>query len=295
MTPEPTSGHSLQQAARTAYLSATWITERLRAAETAIRTAEAERRAAAIADTLSATRDYLTRFVAFPSQQAADAASLFTAYTHIASRFNVAPRLLIEAEEHGCGKSTLRRAIQHASARPLMMSRATGAAMYQALGAYNPAQPRGSCPTLFLDEMDTLTSAILGEVSGVVNAGFEAGEPIRRNRVAWNTFGPAVIVGIEVPLAESTRSRAVRIMMRRDGFGQLDRGKRIPEQAELIRTRLTRMAASLPADLAGWDAAPGPLTYRLLDKWEPMLLLAEHAGDEWTSRAYKAATTLETI
>lgn len=169
----------------------------------------------------------------------------------------MAPRLLIEAREHGCGKSTLRRAIQYAAARPLMMSRATGAAMYHALGEYAPGWPRGSCPTLFLDEMDTLSSTVLAEVSGVVNAGFEAGEPVRRLRTAYNTFGPAVIVGIKVNLAESTRSRSIRVMMRRAGFGEVERGKRIPEQAALVRARLGRMADLMGGDMAGWDAVPG--------------------------------------
>lgn len=255
------------------------------------------RRSRIISEALDAARDYLTRFVAFPAPEAADAVALYALYTHVSDRFDVAPRLWIESAEKGCGKTTLRRALEKIAARPMMMSRATGAAMYHSLGLYDPAAPRGSCPTLFLDEMDTVPQSSLMELSGVVNAGFEAGEPIRRasgrSVESFNTFGPAVIAGIELKLAESTLSRSIRIVMRRGGADQLVRPKRIAGEADLVRRRLARAAELLPADMALLDAEPRGLAYRELDKWEPLLLVAGHAAGGWPDRAYKAAAALE--
>jgi hypothetical protein len=89
----------------------------------------------------------LTRYVIFPSPQAADAVTLWTAATHAQPAWEHAPRLAVVSPLKRCGKSRLLDVVAETCHAPLITINATIAAVVRSIGQ-DP-------PTLLVDEADT--------------------------------------------------------------------------------------------------------------------------------------------
>src|SRR5450755_1438509 len=238
----------------------------------------------------------LTRYVILPSAEAAVAVALWIAATHAQDAWACAPRLVIRAPEKRCGKSRLLDIVEATCHNPLITVNGSPAAVYRSIGTDVP-------PTILLDEAATILGGKNAEGSedlrGLLNAGHQRNRPALRYDAATHTvekiptFAMAALAGIGA-MPDTIEDRAVVIRMRRRAPGE----HVAPFRHKRDRPALTTLAAAL----AGWAHAhlaelekaepPMPLEDRAADTWEPLIAIADLAGNGWPERARNAAVTL---
>jgi Protein of unknown function (DUF3631) len=245
---------------------------------------------------LTELRAAFGRYVVFPSPQAADAVTLWTAATHAQPAWEHAPRLAVVSPLKRCGKSRLLDVVAETCHAPLITVNATIAAVVRSIGA-DP-------PTLLVDEADTLWGTRKQadnneDLRGLLNAGHQRNRPMLRwditSRTAeqLDTFAMALLAAIgELP--DTIMDRAVVVRMRRRAPGEhVDpyRTRRDAPPLHDLRDRLAAWARAHSRELQ--QAAPAmPLEDRAADTWEPLVAIADLAGGDWPARARDAAATM---
>lgn len=244
------------------------------------------------ADVLDELRRALARYVVLPTDETADAVTLWIAATHAQPAWEHAPRLVITAPEKRCGKSRLLDVVEATCHDPLITVNASVAAVVRSI--------RTDPPTLLVDESDTIfgpkAKADNEDLRGILNAGHQRNRPsirfnVNRNSVEkLETFAMAALAGIG-DMPDTIMDRAVVVRMRRRAPG---------ETVRPYRTRRDRPALEELADrLHEWardnvdelqSAEPDmPVEDRAADTWEPLVAIADVAGGEWPERARAAA------
>jgi hypothetical protein len=245
---------------------------------------------------LAELRTAFTRYVLFPSPQAADAVTLWTAATHAQPAWEHAPRLAVVSPLKRCGKSRLLDVVAEACHAPLITINATIAAVVRSIGA-DP-------PTLLVDEADTLWGTrkqadANEDLRGLLNAGHQRNRPMLRwdvtSRTAeqLDTFAMALLAAIgELP--DTIMDRAVVVRMRRRAAGEQVQPYRTRRDAPPLHELRERLAAWARAHLRELQqAAPAmPLEDRAADTWEPLIAIADLAEGDWPARARDAAATM---
>lgn len=247
---------------------------------------------AAILDRLHAL---LTRYVIFPSSEAADAVTLWIAATHAQPAWAHAPRLVIRAPEKRCGKSRLLDTVEGICHNPLITVNASPAAVYRAIGSDLP-------PTLLVDEADTIFGARAEgneDLRGLLNAGHQRNRPAIR----WDnnthrlekipTFAMAALAGIGA-MPDTIEDRAVVIRMRRRAPGETVAPYRHRRDRPALHAIAVELADWIGAHLPELEAAEPvmPLEDRAADTWEPLIAVADLAGGDWPDRGRHAAEVL---
>jgi hypothetical protein len=242
----------------------------------------------------------LTKYVAFPSAEAADAVTLYAAVTHAAPHLEFATRLVIKSPVKRCGKSRLLDVLEGLVLDPLPTTNISPAALVHSIKEDKP-------PTIMLDEADAVFGKALKNdekaehLRGILNAGFTRGRPYRRWDVTIRkmencpTFALAVIAGIGsmpdtiedravvvVLQRQAPSKKAAKYRIRRDQPAVKAVGKRL---GEWVTDRATKIGNAEP-DL------PSGLNDRAEDTWEALIATADLAGGDWPGRARKAARLL---
>ncbi len=179
------------------------------------------------------------RYCVLPDRHASVAITLFTAYTHAASAFDFAPRLVLTSPEKRSGKTRCMEIVGHMAHKPMWTANASTAAIYRSLNA--PI-------TLLLDEADTVfgtkTKAEQNEdLRGILNAGFQRGTPVirydaaRRSVEYLPTFSPVVLAAIG-RLPDTITDRAVNIRLRRRKPSETVSPFRLSRDADPLRARV---------------------------------------------------------
>jgi hypothetical protein len=248
---------------------------------------------------LDELHDALTRYVAFPSLEAADAVTLFAAATHVQPAWEHATRLVIKSPVRRCGKTRLLEVLQEVCENVLATANCSVAALTRSIGVADP-------PTIILDEADTVFATRRGERSesaedlrGILNAGHARGwpyirwDPVKRVREECPTFAMAIVAGIG-DMPDTLEDRAVVVNMRRRAPGEeVDRFRRRRAVPPLhaLRARLHKWLVDHVNDLA--HAEPDlPVEDRAADVWEPLIAVADLAAGDWRERARKACCAL---
>ena len=238
----------------------------------------------------------LCRYVVFPSPQAADAVTLWTAATHAQPAWEHAPRLAVVSPLKRCGKSRLLDVVAETCHAPLITVNATIAAVVRSIGE-DP-------PTLLVDEADTLWGTKRQadnneDLRGLLNAGHQRNRPMLRWDITTrtldqlDTFAMALLAAIgELP--DTIMDRAVVVRMRRRAPGELVdpyRTRRDAPPLNALRERLHGWVREHLRELH--QATPAmPLEDRAADTWEPLIATADHAGGDWPQRARDAAVAM---
>jgi len=175
------------------------------------------------------------------------------------------------------------------SCRPLTSSNLTGAAIFQAIEAYHP--------TLLIDETDTFLRKN-EQMRGVINSGhtrananvLRAG---RNNDILriYSTFGAKILSGIG-KLADTIMDRAVILKLRRKLKDEKVQRLRHadPDHFTTLARKLARLAMDNESALrSAQPQVPEWLNDRAQDNWEPLLAIAELAGEDWAQAARNAA------
>jgi hypothetical protein len=245
---------------------------------------------------LGELRQAFTRYVVFPSSQAADAVTLWTAATHAQPAWEHAPRLAVVSPLKRCGKSRLLDVVAETCHGPLITINATIAAVVRSIGQ-DP-------PTLLVDEADALWGTrkqadANEDLRGLLNAGHQRNRPMLRwdvtSRTAeqLDTFAMALLAAIgELP--DTIMDRAVIVRMRRRAAGEQVQPYRTRRDAPPLHDLRDRLATWARAHLRELQhAQPAmPLEDRAADTWEPLIAIADLAGGDWPARARHAAATM---
>ena len=244
---------------------------------------------------LDAVTTFLSRFIVFPNEHCAPAIALWFAHTHAAANFYVTPRLVISSAEPGSGKTLVIEVGQYLVAKPEMVLHASTAAVFRMVAANGPI-------SLLWDEVDTIFTNGGGgnneELRGLLNSGYKRGAYIPRcvgdshSVQRFPVFSPVVLVGLAGNMPPTITTRAITVHMRR---------KKRNEKAEEFRERIVqRDAEPLRDALSVWigsiaetigDAEPEMppgVANRSREIWEPLLAIADAAGDHWPRTARQA-------
>jgi hypothetical protein len=251
-----------------------------------------------VAATLEAVAHFVRRFVVLTEAQLA-AVTLWVFHTWAFQAADTTAYLSVCSAEKRSGKTRLLEVIELLVKVPLPTANISDAALFRAITLLKP--------TLLFDEID----AIFGprardreDLRGMLNAGYRRGAVARRMGGANNTVLEAfdvycakVFAGIgELPDTLRDRSIVIRLE-RRTRDEPIDRFRRrdVEEQAEPIRQSCQSLADHHLATLTyARPDLPGELDDRAQDVWEPLLAIAELAGDGWHERARAAAICLST-
>lgn len=256
-------------------------------------------RDAATAELLSDVLEYVRRFVVLSAEQLA-LVSLWIAHSHAIEAAEQTPYLSIQSPEKQSGKTRLLEVLDLLVARPRMWAKPSEAVVYRVIEQEKP--------TLLLDEIDAIWSAKGDEHEGLralLNAGNRRGASVPRcvgqsqHVREFKVFGAKAIAGIGKP-PDTVADRSIPIVLKRKKQGERverfrRRSKAVKDDGPALHERLTAWADSLTEDqLFAEPELPPELTDRAQDAIEPLLAIADLAGDQWPLAARRAAVTVIT-
>jgi len=240
---------------------------------------------AALLNELLAT---IQRFVVC-ERDTAVATVLWCAFTWLIDHVQVASLAIITAPEKRCGKSQLLNLIGKVCCRPLVASNISPAAVFRVIEAYNP--------TLLIDEADSFFREN-EELRGVINSGHtrQSAYVIRtvgedHEPKQFSTWGAKAICGIG-KLPDTIVDRAIVLELRRKLPTESVERLRYAEPGlfDRLASKLARFASDVGSDIAiARPQLPDALNDRAQDNWEPLLAIADIAGDHWPTMARSTA------
>ena len=237
----------------------------------------------------------ILRYIVLSEEQAVILAA-WVLHTHVFDAAEVTPYMHITSPERECGKSHLIELSAAIVRNPVTTQGTTPAALVRTIASLKPT------PTILLDEIDAQFAGnkeAMESIRGVLNAGFQEGGVFRKcapntfEIQTFNVYCPKLFGGIG-NLPDTVASRSIRIEMRRK------------LESEVVEPFLRRdvRAASVPAKsaLEQWATTdvvsqilrlPRPgLIYGISDRQndiaEPLLAIAQLAGDRWHERLREA-------
>jgi hypothetical protein len=246
---------------------------------------------------LERVQRFIRRFVALTEAQAV-AITLWVAMTYVTAAFEVVGHLHIYSPEKRSGKTRLLDVLAVLVLRPMLAADMTSAVLFRVLD--------GMRPTVLFDEVDVIFAGKgerADELRGLLNAGYKRGGAAWRVEMngkvgvprAFDVFGPKALAGIgSIPdtIADRCHPIAMARQLRASAVERFRTRGKLEETVE-IRDGLAAWAkAAVEALAVARPQLPDELNDREQDIWEPLLAIAEQAGDGWPSRARAAALEL---
>lgn len=249
---------------------------------------------------LNAVEGFLRRFIAYPSEHAAVAHTLWVAHTHRMDAWESTPRMFFSSTEPGSGKTRGLEVTELLVPRPVHAVNTTPAYLFRKV-----SDEAGS-PTILYDEIDTLFGPRAKEnedVRGMLNAGHRkgavAGRCVVKGKEVTTEELPAycavAMAGLD-NLPDTLMSRSIVIKMRRRAPGEEVepfRHRQHAPEGEALKSALSDWAAKC-IKVGAWPEMPEGVTDRNADVWEALLAVADAAGGDWPERARVSAVTLVT-
>jgi 5S rRNA maturation endonuclease (ribonuclease M5) len=243
------------------------------------------------AELLAALRDTFMRHLIL-LQHAATAMALWTLHAWALAAAYVSPFLMFSSPEMRCGKSTALAVLYWTGPRTALASNISPAAIFRYIEA--------SHPTLLIDEAETFVTGN-EEVRGILNSGHTRDTAIIIRLVGDNhepkefsTWSAKAIASIG-KLSGTLRDRSIILPMRRkkpsERVAKL-RGRDTDEFLELRRKARRWADDNVAALKEACPSIPEALNDRAADNWEPLLAIADLAGNEWPRLARTAAGKL---
>lgn len=248
---------------------------------------------------LEEVRTFISRYLVLPGDPYRDAMAIWVLHAHAIDAFDSTPRLVFRSPAPQCGKTRALELLELLVPRPLMNITASVSSIFRLL-AHEQA-------TLLFDEVDTIFRAdVTGgqeDLRALINAGHRRGQSIPRvvgegsgMRVErFPTFAATALAAIG-DLPATIEDRAVITPMRRrapdEEIEQLRFRDAHQEAAELVEW-LNQWATEHVGALAkARPVMPEGVTDRAADCWEPLIAIADLAGDDWGRRARRTAQSI---
>ncbi len=241
---------------------------------------------------------FVRRFVVLSVEQLV-AIALWIVHTHAIDAADATPYLNVTSAEKRSGKTRLLEVLELLVARPWRTGRTSAAALVR--------KTDGEKSTLLLDESD---AAFKGDreygeaLRGILNDGHRRGgcatlcigKGADIKTRDFKVFGSKAIAGIGNALPDTVRDRSVHIELKRQIANERAERfhRRLVEPAAIaLRTRVESWAAAHIDDLKRcYPTVIEEISDRAFDGWEPLLAIAEAAGDEWPTKARGTAIKL---
>lgn len=243
---------------------------------------------------------FLARFIAYPSEHAAVAHTLWIAHAHLMGAWESTPRLAFLSPEPGSGKSRCLEVTELLVPRPVEAVNVTPAYLFRKVGSEHGR------PTILFDEIDTVFGPKAKdneEIRGLLNAGHRrgavAGRCVVRGKQVETEEIPAycavALAGLG-GLPDTILTRSVVIRMRRrapsENVAPFRRREHGPA-GQGLRDALAAWAEAIrPIVTGAWPEMPHGIKDRDADVWEALLAVADVAGDAWPAKARVAAVAL---
>jgi hypothetical protein len=250
------------------------------------------------AELLNDVMEWLSRFVAYPSEHALVAHVLWIAHTHLMDAWDSTPRIAFLSPEPASGKTRALEVTEPLVPDPVEAVNVTVAYLFRKVGECSP--------TVLYDEIDTVFGPKAKEnedIRGLLNAGHRRGAVAGRCVVRG-----ANVVTEEIPaycavayagiggLPDTILSRCVVIRMRRRASKETVEPWRRRHHAgagHLLRAQLAGWATRVKRTVTKeWPAMPDGVADRDADVWEALLAIADAAGGHWPRTARAAAVAL---
>jgi hypothetical protein len=246
---------------------------------------------------LAAVYNFLGRFVAYPTDHARIAHTLWIVHSHLMEKWDSTPRLAFLSPEPECGKTRALEVTELLVPNPVSAVNVTPAYLFRKVGDESGA-------TVLFDEIDTVFGPKAKEneeIRGLLNAGHRPGAVAGRCVVHGTT-----VVTEEIPayaavalaglgwLPDTILSRSIVIRMRRRHAGErVEQFRRRLHvgQGNGIRLMVQRWAKSIDGEIA-WPELPLEITDRTADSWESLIAIADLVGGSWPETARSAAVAL---
>jgi hypothetical protein len=252
------------------------------------------------AELLDLVHAFTGRFVAYPSEEAHVAHTLWIVHTHLMAAWDSTPRIAFLSPEPGSGKTRALEVTELLVTNPVEAVNVTPAYLFRKVG--DP----GAKPAILFDEIDTVFGPKAKdneEIRGLLNAGHRRGAVAGRCVVHGKTvtteeipaYCAVALAGLG-NLPDTLLSRAVVVRMRKRAPGEtVEPFRRRVHRADGNELR-DRVAAWAETVLAGasqaWPDMPEGIADRDADVWEALLAVADLAGGDWPKRARVAAVAL---
>jgi uncharacterized protein DUF3631 len=243
---------------------------------------------------------YLRRFVAFPSEHATTACTLWAAHTHSMDCAETSPRLAVMSEEKGSGKTRLLEILAQFVRDPILSMSASPAVIVRLVSQ--------GTPTILLDEIDAVFGSQKAQeanldLRSILNGGYRRGAQVHRcvthgkkiETEALDAFAPVAVAGLR-DLPDTLASRSIIIRMKRrapDEHVEPFRYRYHAGEAKPIKETLEEWCEQHGPNIgAAEPELPRGIEDRNADCWEPLLAIADEAGGDWPKRARAAAVAL---
>lgn len=250
------------------------------------------------ADLLDKVEAFLGRFVAYPSDHAKTAHTLWIAHAHMMDLWESTPRIAFLSPEPGSGKSRALEVTEPLVPRPVHAVNATPAFLFRKV-----ADPDGA-PTVLYDEIDTVFGPRAKDnedVRGMLNAGHRRGATAGRCVVKGKTveteeleaYCAVALAGLN-DLPDTIMTRSVIVRMRRRSPNERVEPWRLRlhrDEAQELHDALVEWSRDARIKMR-WPEMPAGIEDRDADVWEALLAVADMAGRAWPQRARDAAVAL---
>jgi hypothetical protein len=233
------------------------------------------------------------------------AVALWVVHTYAVPAADQTPYIHISSPQRACGKTLLLELLELLASRALAIAGTSPSALFRTI---DQAEENGGITMLF-DEVDTLwsnqqTAAQNEDLRGIINNGNRRGKMVLRCEVSgknvtvvpYPTFCPKVLTGIG-KLPDTIADRSIPIKMQkktRDEHVKRARMRDVKADMAPLAERLTAWAAQVNTPLL-YDARPEipeVLGDRQMDVSEPLLAIADMAGERWAAQARTALVRL---
>ena len=242
-------------------------------------------------DLLNEIINTLTKFAILP-EHADVAIALWIVFTYFIDQVQVSPILAISSPEKQCGKTTVLSILTDLVAKPLAASNISSSCVFRSIELWKP--------TLIIDEADTFISTS-EELRGVLNSGHTKPTAFVVRSVGdthiptrFTTWGAKAIALIG-KLPDTLHDRSIVIPLKRKLLGEKTEKPRHSNGKIFVnlRSKILRFSQDNAAIIE--NARPillDKISDRSADNWEPLLSIAELAGEKWLAKAEKAALAL---
>ena len=253
------------------------------------------------AELLHDVYNFLGRFVAYPSEAAHVAHTLWIAHTYFMDQWESTPRIAFLSPEPGSGKSRALEVTEPLVPRPVHAVNTTPAYLFRKVS------DEAGLPVILYDEIDTVFGPKAKDnedVRGMLNAGHRrgavAGRCVTKGKIVMTEELPAycavALAGLD-DLPDTIRTRSVIIRMRRRRPSErvepwryrihAPEGQQIADRLEDWSKERAAFSAEIP-----WPDMPDGIEDRNADVWEPLLAIADLVHGDWPQRARVAAVAL---
>jgi hypothetical protein len=242
----------------------------------------------------------LARYVAYPSDEARWAVVGWVMHCWALAAFESTPRLAVLSPEKGSGKTRTLEVLELVVPGALRTASISSNALFRLIDKGDH--------TVLMDEADTIFGPKAQqheELRALLNSGHRRGSPVYRcevtgkkiDTVAYNAFAPAAIAGIG-DLPDTVLDRSILIPMRRraaDETVTAFRQRRAERDTDGLREWLDAWSSDArniePMRDKEPEMPPG-IVDRAADVWEPLVIIGDRAGEDWSDRLRGAAVKL---